>query len=415
MIQRVTTAAIFLTLFAGVSLAQENPFTKNFKLFKDVAPGVDFYASNQSDIEPFIRPVSGVRKEIASYLGIDLTKGAIFVCSTVAQNDSVYDVRAFKLGYKWYLIQLTPEAQREQRQARQQAMAAQAAQAGQSGDQAGKGGQGGQRSGQAQTGQRGGQDQTGQRGGQDQSGRGGQRGGPGGQSADMRAAQMARAATSIATSVGYASVMTTLDPNKPYRVSRLDDMSRSPLVDWLDIGLVAHATGNWAANLKFLQDHLDETFALDDELAMNRPFVAQQMDSSGGGGAGGGGRGGDPGAAQAMGGGGNPGVTAMGGGSGQAGGGGRGGAGAARVLPKDQQDRLLFDAQAATFFAYLIEKAGADKAKNVIQQNMKGTEALTVVQSYLGSDIEKVEQDWQTWVKAQKPPENIRNINAPNN
>lgn len=405
MIQRVKTAAIFLTLFAGVSLAQENPFTKNFKLFKDVTPGVDFYASNQSDIEPFVKPVSGVRKEIASYLGTDLTKGAIFVCSTVAQNDSVYDVRAFKLGYKWYLIQLTPEAQREQRQARQQAMAAQAAQAGQSGDQAGRGGQGGQRTGQGQGGQRGGQDQAG--------GRGGQRGGLGSQSPDMRAAQMARAATSIATSVGYASVMTTLNPDKPYRVSRLDDMSRSPLVDWLDIGLVAHAMGNWAANLKFLQDHLEETFALDDVLAMNRPFVAQQMDSSGGGG--GGSRGVDPGAAQAMGSGGNPGIMATGGGGGQGGGGGRGGAGAARVLPKDQQDRLLFDAQAATFFAYLIEKAGADKAKNVVQQNMKGTEALTVVQSYLGSDLEKVEQEWLTWIKAQKPPENIRNNNIPNN
>ncbi len=402
MIQRVKTAAIFLTLFAGFSLAQENPFTKNFKLFKDVAPGVDFYASNQSDIEPFVQPVVGVRKELASYLGTDLTKGAIFVCSTVAQNDLVYDVRAFKLGYKWYLIQLTPEAQREQRQARQQAMAAQAAQAGQSGDQAGRGGQGGQR---------GGQDQAGQRGGQDQGGRGGQRGGPGGQSPDMRAAQMARAATSIATSVGYASVMTTLDANKPYRVSRLEDMSRSPLVDWLDIGLVAHATGNWATNLKFLQDHLDETFGLDDVLAMNRPFVAQQVPSAGGAG---GGRGGDSGAAQAVGGGGNPGMMAMGVGGGQGGGGSRGG-GAARVLPKDQQDRLLFDAQAATFFAYLIEKAGVDKTKDVVQQNMKGTEALTVVQSYLGSDIEKVEQDWQTWIKAQKPPETIRNNNTTNN
>ena len=136
MIQRLVSAAIFLTLFVGVSLAQENPYSKNFKIFKDIAPGVDFYASNQSDIEPFVKPVVEERKELASFLGTDLARGAVFVCSTLPQKDSVYDVRVFRLGYKWYLIQLTPEAQREERQARMQAMAAQAAQSGQ-GDQTG--------------------------------------------------------------------------------------------------------------------------------------------------------------------------------------------------------------------------------------------------------------------------------------
>jgi hypothetical protein len=99
------------------------------------------------------------------------------------------------------------------------------------------------------------------------------------------------------------------------------------------------------------------------------------------------------------------------GGGGQ--GGGRGGGGA-RVLPKDVQDRMLFDAQAATFFNYIIDKLGVEKTKTVVQKNMKGEEALTVLQGYLGTDFDKVEKDWQTWVKAQKPPDAIRNNNSGN-
>ncbi|MBZ5498351.1 MAG: hypothetical protein LAP85_18275 [Acidobacteriia bacterium] len=406
MIQRLITAAVCLTLFASVSLAQGNPFSKNFKIFKDIAPGVDFYASNQSDIEPFVKPVTEARRKLADFLGTDLANGAVFVCSTLVQKDSVYDVRAFKLGYKWYLIQLTPEAQREERQARMQAAQALNAQNGQT-DQAAQGGRGGQGAQSGRGGGRSGQDQAGaqagrQRGGQDQGGPGGQRGG---QSPDFRAAQEARTATTLASNVGYATLMTTLPTSKPFRTSRLDDMGRSPLVDWLDIALVAHATGTANSNLRFLQDHLEEAFALDDVLSMNRPFVAGQDSASGGGGGGGG----------AGGGGGNPGMVMMGAAGGSGGGGRGGGGGAGRVLPKDVQDRMLFDGQAATFFNYLIEKVGVDKVKEVVQQNVKGKESLLVVQGFLGNDFDQIERDWQTWVKAQKPPENIRVNNASRN
>jgi hypothetical protein len=374
MMKRLTTAAFFLTLFAGIAQAQENPYLKTFKIFKDVAPGVDFYASSQSEIEPYVKAVVEARTKIAGFLGTDLARGAIFICSTLKQKDSVYDTRTFKQGYKWYLTQLTPEAQREERQARMQAMAAQAAALGAgSGDQAGQGGRSGA---QDQTGrQRGGQqDQTaqaGQRGGQAAAGPGGQRGaGPGGQEA--------RAAITLATQVGYATLMMTLAPEKPYRTSRIDDMGRSPLVDWLDIALVADATGTWNSNLRFLQDRLEEAFPLDDVLIMNRPFVAQQDTGGGGGGA--------------------PGMVSMG----SAGGGGGRGGGGNRVLPKDVQDRMLYDAQAATFFNYIIEKLGMEKTKSVVQRSIKGEEPLIVLQGFLGSDFDKVEKDWQTWVKAQK-------------
>jgi hypothetical protein len=100
MIQRLTSAAVFLTLFAGLSLAQENPFSKSFKSFKkDVAPGIDYFANDQKDIEPFVKPVVEARAKIGDFLGTELSRGAIFVCSTVAQRDAVYDVKVFKSGY----------------------------------------------------------------------------------------------------------------------------------------------------------------------------------------------------------------------------------------------------------------------------------------------------------------------------
>jgi hypothetical protein len=247
-------------------------------------------------------------------------------------------------------------------------------------DQAGQGGRGSQ--GQAgRSSQRGGQDLAGQRGGQ----------GPGGQSQENRmATQEARAVTTLATQAGYATLMMTLNPDMSFRISRLDDMSKSPLVDWLDIGLVARATKTWTGNLRFLQDHLEESFGLDDILTMNRPYVAAQDPTQGG--AGGGGRGG-----------GNFGAAG--------GGGGRGGA--AAVLPKDIQDRMLFDAQAATFFCYMIEKAGLDKATDVVRQNVQGKDTLSIVETHFGENIEKIEADWQVWVKAQKPTDSVRNNNVP--
>ncbi len=374
MIQRLASAAVFLTLFAGLSLAQENPFSKSFKLVKkDVAPGIDFYADNQSDIDPFVKPVAEAREKIADFVGKELSRGAIFVCSTLKQKDAVYDVRVFKSGYKWFLIQLTPEAQREERAARMAAAAAQrqadAANGQGQGGGAGRGGQSGS--------QRGVADQAGQRGGQGQGGRGG----PATLTPEMRAAQEARQATTMATQMCYATLMTTLNSDLYFRTSRVEDVGKSPLVDWLDIALASYATGTSNANLKFLQDNLDWAFAIEDVLSMNRPFVVQS--DSGGGGGGGmgmmGGGGGNPGGGMAGGGDRGQGSNQAQAGGGRQGqqGGGRGGAN--RVLPKDQQDRLLFDAQSATFFNYLIEKAGMDKAKEIVRQNMQGKDALTVV------------------------------------
>jgi hypothetical protein len=225
-------------------------------------------------------------------------------------------------------------------------------------------------------------------------------------SPEMRAAQEARAAGTLAMQMGYATLMTTLDEDLYFRVSRVEDVGKSPLVDWLDIALVSYATGTSNTYLKFLQDNLESAFAIEDVLSMNRPFVVQQDPGGGGGGAGAGG--GNPGFGM-MGAGGTGAASGAGGDRAQ-GGGGRGGGRGNAPLPKDVQDRQLFDGQAATFFNYLIEKIGIDKTKEVVRQNMQGKEAIAVVESFLGSDFDKVEKDWQTWLKTLKPPDTGRMI-----
>ncbi len=347
--KRVVTAAVFLAFSAGLALAQENPFPR-FKQFKNVAPGIDFYASERSQVDPFVKAITETREKIGDFLVNIDAPGAIFICSTLDQKDSIWDLRIFRNGYKWYLPYLTPEVQRAENMARMAQAAAAAGADEQTATSGGRQGRGGQQ-------------------GRSDSGRGGQGGRQGGQSADFRASAEARAATTLATQMGYAILMSCLDNPKQYRVSRLDDMSRSPLNDWLDIALVAYATGTIQNSFRTLLERVDDTFPLDDVLSMSRPFVASQDASSGGRG------------------------------------GGRGGG--SRVLPKDVIDRMVFDAQAGAFFLYVREKAGADKLLDVLQQNLKGVESVDTIQTLFGRNFDQTERDFMAWVKAQKPSEPI--------
>ena len=401
MTQRTISAALFLIVFTCSGLAQDNPFPK-FKVFKGAVTGIDFFASQKADADPFIKPLADARAKMAAFLGDDIAPGAVFVCSTLAQKDSVYDQRALKF-YKWYLVQLTADAQREEREARMKSAAAAAAAAAATGDQGGQGtrGQGGQST----------RAQGSQGGRGEQSGRqGGAQGGPQGgiQSPEFRAMQEARAAAQLAAQMGYAILMSSLNNEKPFRSSRLDDMSRSPLNDWLDIALVAYATGTNQSAYRVLQERTDDCFPLDDVLSMSRPFVAQTTDSGGGGGMGGGSGmltmgfpGGDRGGSGQPGGrGGNVGQGGAQGG-GDRGSGGRGG----RTLSKDVVDRMVFDAQSAAFFTYLIEKAGIDKVKDLVQKQRKGTESIAVILTLLGPDMDKTDMDFMNWSKSHKSSE----------
>jgi hypothetical protein len=74
-------------------------------------------------------------------------------------------------------------------------------------------------------------------------------------------------------------------------------------------------------------------------------------------------------------------------------------------MQKDEQDRALFDGQASTFFAFMIDKAGIAKVKELIKQAIAGKESREFVSrpDVFGPDIEKIEEDWAAWVKSLKP------------
>jgi hypothetical protein len=351
------------------ALPQEDSFSRNFKKFKDVIAGVDFFAGNRVELAPFEKPLAEARQKLSAFLGDDLAKGAIVICGKLEQKDSVNEIKVLRMGYRWVLIQLTPEASNQQMLANFKPP-------------------------------------------------------PGAQlppgmleklqnpSPEMKAAAEAAMISATARRFANAVISMTLAKDKEFRSSRLDDTGRSPLSDWLDIGLAAYASGSVNSNLRFLQDRMEEAFPLEDILGMSRPFVAP-----GEGGAIAGGpiavfRG--PGASEPV-----PGPGAA-----TAGGPPRVGAAAppsgeqmvvprgspSAGMPKEVQDRMLFDAQAATFFNYLIQKAGVEKGKELIQWDQEGKDPVEFVTrpDVFGPDLEKTEKEWQAWLKSQKAPGPIR-------
>ncbi len=355
---------------------------KNFNQYKEVVPGVDFFASNREATTAFQKPIAEARERLMSLLGPEWPKGAIFICSSLAQKDSFYEPRALKMGYKWVLVAMTPEVQAEEMMARLKAQLGDSLPA--------------DRLERIRA-----------------------------NAAQRRGAAEAGIVRTIARNMAFAVLQTTLQPEQAYRSTRVDDMGRSPLPDWLDIGIASYAAAG-GVNLRYLQDHLEEVFPLDDVVSMSRPFVAPSAGGSGGptvmmrsvGPGASGGTGSGDGAPQ---GGSPPNVTMQmpmpsGNGAPSAAGSSRGSGGEGRrfggldSLPKDQKDRMLFDSQASTFFSYLVEKTGFEKVKALIQHGREGKESaafLTGVEA-LGGDMAKVEEDWAAWVKAQKaepPPE----------
>ena len=364
---RALAGLIVCSLGAGISAAQGDNFTKNFKQFKDVSSNIDYFSTSAIQITAFERPVREAHQKLASFLGDNPAKGAIVICSSLEQRDSVNEARVKRRGYKWVLIQMTPEAMTQQVMAQMKA----------------------------------------QMGGQLP---------PGmierfqSRSPEQKAAGESRLIGATVLRMCYAVLMTTLDPEREFRSSRLDDLSRSPLADWLDVGLASYASGGAALNLRFLQEHFDEVFPIEDLLSMSRPFVAPTEGGAEGGSSGGqfvirmggdGNGGGNP-----------PGEGAPGGGARSGGLSAGGDARNAFSMPKDVQDRMTFDSQAASFFNYILQKLGMDKTRDVIRWNREGKLVREVLarQEYLGADPEQIERDWSEWVKSQKPerPGSIR-------
>jgi hypothetical protein len=393
----IAIVILLLTLNATPIGAQESVSFKNFNSFKQVVPGVDFYASNRQEVDPYEKPMGEAIERLRSLMGNDLPKGAVFVCSTLAQKDSVYEPKVLKSGYSWTLTVVTPQARMEEQLARMKS---------QNGNQI---------------------------------------------SPEMlerfksrMSGTSSQAASTLVQQVAYAILQTSMNKYLQYRASRLDDMGKSPLPDWLDIGIASYATGT-IASLSYLQQHLDETFPLDDVLVMSRPFVvASSTDQGRGGGMGRGNNSG--GNSEAMPSGGMPNAGGFGGmptggfggmpaggfsgmpaggfggmpdsgRSGEASGGRSGGTsgtgrgssggqrgGMQRTLPKDEQDRMLFDGQASAFFTYLVEKIGIAKVKALIErvQEVNTSRDYLVQADVLGSSYDKVEDDLAAWIKAQQ-------------
>jgi hypothetical protein len=376
MVRPIITVFILIAVF-GVNSANSQQLAtfKNFTAFRDLAPGIDFFASNRQVVAPYEKPAGEAIAKLKSLLGASLPKGAIFVCSTLEQKDAVYEPKVLKMGYGWTLTAVTAAVRSQEMLARIKAQ------------------MGGEVPAEIM-------DRI-------------QKMPP-----EMMATAEKQMVASVTQQIAYAVLQTTFAKDLQFRSSRLDDMGKSPLPDWLDIGIGLYVSGSDSA-LTYLKQNMDQSFPLEDILSMARPFVASSSQNGGGPGGGGGmGRmGGSSGGAP----GGMPGFSGrgMGGFGGGAMGGGMSGPGGSsggmrggmqRTLPKDEQDRMLFDGQASTFFAYMLEKAGTDRMRELIKQVGEGKESRDYIAKpdVLGSDFAKIEADWAAWIKARKAEEPIR-------
>jgi hypothetical protein len=384
MIRPIITVLTFIMAFgANLASAQQPASFKNFSAFRNVVPGIDFFASNRQVVAPYEQPTAEALDRLKGLLGTNLPKGAIFICSTLTQKDSIYEPKILKMGYGWTLTAVTPNVRAQQMLERIKSRMGGKVPA-ELLDRMNK------------------------------------------MPGDMMANAEKQMVASVSQQMTHAILQTMLNPDIQYRSSRLDDMGKSPLPDWLDIGIASYISGN-NASLSFLQQNLEQTFPLEDVLSMARPFVATSSDQEGGGPGGGmmpqmggNGNGGQRSGMPNFGNGGGMPNFGNGGGVPNFGGGGFGGGamgapggmrgGQQRTMPKDEQDRTLFDGQASTFFAYLLEKVGLEKVRELVKQARDGNESREYVckPDVLGSDFAKIEADWVAWVKTQKAPEPFR-------
>ena len=364
---------------------------KNFNSYTQLVPGIDFFASNRKLVEPYKEPATEAMNKLRSLLGTEIPRGAVFICSTLAQKDSIYEPKVLRMGYGWTLSANTPDVRMQEMMERIKS---------QMGDDI-----------PAEILTR---------------------------IKNMPPERLAEAEKEMVKTtvkqIAYAVLQTSLAENLRYRSSRLDDMGKSPLPDWLDIAIASYASGS-DLNVAFLQENMDQSFPLEDIVSMSRPFVASFLDqytgSSGGGGgfmgrSGSNGGGGFMGQSGSNGGGGFMGQSGSNGGrtmgfpgGGQgfpsfgAGGRGPGGFGGdanqrgrrQRTLSKDEQDRMLFDTQSATFFSFMLQKFGLEKMKELVKEAREGKESREFItrRDILGPDFEKIESEWVDWIKTQKP------------
>ena len=359
---------VLVAAFCVNSASAQTVSFRNFTSFQDIVPGVDFFASNRETIAPYENAAKEAIERVKHLLGDDIPKGAIFICTNQTQTDSLYEPVVIRQGYSWVLISTTPEVQIR---ARIDSMRAQM------GDNI--------------------PEDIMQR--------------INTQLRDAASSIDQQAVSNMARNIAFAILQViTNDEIFQFRSSRVEDVGKSRLQDWLDIGIGAYVNGDKSA-IRYLQENIDMMFPIDDVLFMPRPFVAPSTT--------GGGQGGmtvmTGGQMPKMSTGGNQGGGQGGqGGQRQQGQQGQGapkskpdGGGQQRTLPKDEQDRLLFDGQAISFFDYFLEKFGIEKMRELIEFGREGNESWDFVTrpDLLGRDFSKIETEWLEFLSKQSIPE----------
>ena len=352
---------ILIAAFCVNSASAQTVSFRNFTSCRDIVPGVDFFASNRETIAPYENAAAEAIERVKHLLGDDLPKGAIFICTNQTQLDSLYEPVVIRQGYSWVLISTTPEVRIRAQLDNMKA---------QMGDNI--------------------PEEILQR--------------INTQLRDSASNIDPQTVRNMTRNIAWAILhVITNDEIFQFRSSRVEDVGKSKLQDWLDIGIGAYVNGDKSA-VRYLQENLDMMFPIDDVLFMPRPFVASSA------------TGGSQGGMTVMGGGGQMPKMSTGGQGGQ--GGQRQAQGAAkskpeggmqqqRVLPKDEQDRLLFDGQAISFFDYFLDKFGIEKLRELIEFGLEGNESWNFITrpDVLGRDFSKIETEWLEFLAKQSIPE----------
>ncbi len=339
------------------------------------------FASSREILTPFIKPLSEGVGRLKSLIGEDLPKGAFILCNSAAEKDSVSDEKYIRLGYRWVLTELTPEATRQQRLEMIKArFAAQGMPV---------------------------PDEVLSRM----------------NSSDPKENErnLARQASRVVSRTSLAAVSVLFQPDKVFRSSRIEDLSRSPLSDWLDMGLSNYVSGSQLNSVGWVKQRIEEVYPLEDLLQMNEPFVAPSASSGSGGGGGmmvmqgnrgsggasGGSASGSPPAGMASSGGAGTQVRVFTGGGPDGGGAGGGRGGGRMQMPQEMIDKMNFDNQATLVFAYFTEVLGVEKMKTLINLSREGKDVGPVLEQsgFFGKPLSEIEKSWLEWVKTQKAPE----------
>ena len=352
------------------------PSQKTLLTFSGLIPGVDMFSSEKELLKPFVSPLTEGMIRLKELMGTDLPKGAFILCNSVAEKDSVSDERYIRQGYRWIITELTPEATRQQRL---EMMKARFAAQGQ----------------------------------------------PIPEQMIARFASsdpkenernLLRQTSRVVSRASLAAVSMLLQPDKAFRSSRIEDLSRSPLGDWLDVGISNYVSRNTLAAVGWTKQRIEEVYSLEDLFQMNEPFVVSSVSSGTGGvgrgnGASGGGagdgssgnsRGNPAGATGAI-----PEMRIFSAGSAGGDSGGPGGGRGRMQMPQEMIDKMNFDNQSTLVFAYFMETLGSEKMKDLIKLSREGKEVGPILEKaeYFGKALAEIEKNWLEWVKAQKAPE----------